>query len=164
MSEDEDRHQSEAEAAEQEIRQARKFSMGEAMARMAGPGAMKGASPVSPVQQAETEVGCWLRDNVDDAAGALQAVVHRQIRGSRLLLENVEQPLTAVAGYCRRILESDQLLKELVRQADVEWGRMMDERPHFERAGAPSDPDDPYTAHSVRHVLEEALKRLGPSL
>ena len=41
---------------EEEIRQGRKFSASEAVARMAGPGAMKGASPVSPVQQAETEI------------------------------------------------------------------------------------------------------------
>jgi len=35
---------------EQEIRQGRKFNSAEAIARLAGPGAMKGASPVSPVQ------------------------------------------------------------------------------------------------------------------
>ena len=160
MSDDEDRQQSEAEESEQEIRQARKFSMGEAMARMAGPGAMKGASPVSPVQQAETEIGCWLRANVEDAAGALQAVMHRQLKGSRLLLDNLDQPLDAVAAYCRRVLESDQLLKELVRQADVEWGRMMDERPHFERQGAPADSDDPYTVESVQEALRNVLR--GP--
>ena len=42
---------------EREIREARKFTPQEALARMAGPGAMKGASPVSPSQQAENEVG-----------------------------------------------------------------------------------------------------------
>ena len=51
---------------EQEIREARKFSMEEAMARMAGPGAMSGASPVSEVQQAETEIGTWLRGHLAD--------------------------------------------------------------------------------------------------
>ena len=161
MSEEKGREQADAEAVEEEIRQARKFSMGEAMARMAGPGAMKGASPVSPVQQAETEVGSWLRANVEDAAGALQAVIHRQLKGSRLLLDNLERPLLAIAGYCSRVLDSDQLLHELVRQADVEGGRMMDERPHFERAGALADPGDPYTIASVREALGAALKKAG---
>jgi len=142
---------------EREIRQARKFSARDAMARMAGPGAMKGASPVSPVQQAETEIGNWLNDNLADPCGALRLVMNRHLRGSEQLLENVERPLSALASHFESVLESDYLLKETVREADLEWGRSMDERPHFEsEAGAP-DPDDPYTVQSVRTALDEAL-------
>ena len=142
-----------------EIRQGRTFSPQEAIARMAGPGAMKGASPVSPVQQAETEIMCWLGAQLRDATGALPTVLHRQIRGSELLLANLHQPLVAVAGYCRNVLGSDYLLKELVREADVEWGRVMAERPYFDRA-SPPHPDDPYTAESVRLALSDIVKRL----
>jgi len=146
---------------ERDMRQGRKFTPTEAMARLAGPGAMKGASPVSPVQQAETEIGNWLRSNFPDTAGALQMLLQRNLKGSELLVDNVDQPLSALAGYCKRVLKSDLLLNELVRQADVEWGRRMDERPYFEREGSAAHPDDPYTRESVRRSLADALKRLA---
>lgn len=145
---------------EREIRQGRKFTANEALARLAGPGAMKGASPVSPVQQAETEIGTWVRRNVGDTTGALQMLLQRNLKGSELLLRNLDRPLAALAAYCKHILDSEHLLNEFVRQADVEWGQRMDERPHFEREGCPPDADDPYTVESVRHTLAEALSRL----
>jgi len=146
---------------EQEIRQSRRFTIEEAMARMAGPGAMKGASPVSEVQQAENEVGNWLRGHVEDPVGALTAVMHRHIKATRLFLDRLDRPLEAIKAYSERLLGSDELLKELVRETDVEWGRMMDERPHFERDGAASDPDDPYNFEGVQRVLRGILKALG---
>jgi hypothetical protein len=122
---------------------------------------MKGASPVSPVQQAETEIGTWLRSNVPDPAGALAALLHRHLKGSELLLDNLERPLTALAQYCEDLLASEYLLKDLVREADVEWSRTMDERPYFEREGSAPNANDPYTVESVRTVLGEMLQQLG---
>jgi hypothetical protein len=52
-------------------------------------------------------------------------------------------------------------LKELVREADVEWGRVQGERPYFEREGLPPDPDDPYTFESVRKTLAGIIEQLG---
>ena len=145
---------------ERKLRQGRKFTPEEALARMAGPGAMKGASPVSPILQAETEVGNWLRDNLDDPTGALEVQLHRHIKGSSALLNSLDRPLEALAQYLRRIVESEATLHEVVREADVEWGRRMDERPHFERQGAAANPDDPYTVEGVRKLLAEALEKL----
>ena len=160
MNDERDRQQPDAEDVEREIRQDRKFTAKEALARLAGPGAMKGASPVSPVQQAETEIGCWLRDHVADTSGALHLVLNRDLEGSELLLANIDQPLVALAAHCRRILSSDERLKDIVRECDSEWGKQMDERPHFEREGAAPDPDDPYTVESVRRALGQALEKL----
>lgn len=162
---DQDRQRSEADAEiEREVRQGRKLGAKDLLARMAGPGAMKGASPVSPVQQAETEIGNWLRVNATGEGSALQAVLHRNLKGSALLLDNIDRPLVALASYCERVLGSEELIKELVREADVEWGRKMDERPHFDREGSPPDPADPYTAESVRKLLTGAVKLLtGPA-
>jgi hypothetical protein len=145
---------------EREIREGRKFNPKDALARMAGPGAMKGASPVSRPQQAETEIGTWLRVHVTDTAGALHALLQRQLKGSELLLDNLDDPLAALAGYCERVLASDYLLKELVREADVEWGRRTDERPHFDREGSAPHASDPYTVESVRGTLQDVLKQL----
>ena len=162
MSDDQEKQRSEAYAElEREMRQGRKFTAQEAIARMIGPGAMKGASPVSKVQQAETEIGTWLRSKLTDSTGALQALLHRRLKESPLLLNNLDQPLIALAAYCQQILASDYNLKELVREADAEWGRRMDERPHFNREGSPTHPDDPYTADSVRRALLEILTKIS---
>ena len=66
-----------------------------------------------------------------------------------------------LADSVQHILGSEYLLKELVRQADVEWGRVFGERPHFEQEGRPPDPDDPYTAESVRTALSQLLGKLN---
>lgn len=149
------------EEIEREIRLGRKFSASEAVAKMAGPGAMKGASPVSPVRQAELEVGAWLKAHVSDPPGALQLLLHRNVRGSPLFLENLDRPLVALRGLCEQILESDYRLAELVREADVEWGRAVDERPHFDRDGARPHPDDPYTIEGVRTTLTGIVNNLS---
>jgi hypothetical protein len=162
MSDDKDKQRSAADAElEREIRQGRKFTAQQAMGRMIGPGAMKGGSAVPRVQEAETGIGTWLRSNLTDSTGALQVVLHRQLKGSELLLNNLDQPLLALADYCQQVLASDYHLQELVREADVEWGRRMDERPHFNREGSPPHPDDPYTNDSVRRALGEVLTKIS---
>lgn len=146
---------------EREIRQTRKFNPQDALAKMAGPGAMKGASPVSPVQQAELEIGAWLRTNIADPNGALRLLLDRQAKGSPLLLEHLDRPLAALCGICEEILASDYRLAEFVREADVEWGRAVDEPPHFDRPGAERHPDDPYTIDSVRTSLTDIVRKLS---
>ena len=158
---DDDKSRSEADAEiEREIRLGRKFSAKDAMARMAGPGAMKGASPVSPMQQAEIEIGTWLGSNLSDDGGALRVVLLRHLEGSQMLADNLDRPLFALAEYCRSLLATDYQLGEIVREADTEWGRAMDERPYFQREGAQPHPDDPYTVEDVRKTLSDVLKRL----
>jgi hypothetical protein len=88
-------------------------------------------------------------------------VLHRHVKGSELLLNNYDQPLVVLAGYCQRVLDSAYLLEELVRNADTEWGRVMGERPYFEKEGSPPHPDDPYTVESVRNALSGILKQLA---
>ena len=162
MSDNQEKQRSEADAElEREIRKERKFTLAEAIGRMAGPGAMKGESPVTRMQQAEFEIESWLGDHLADAGGALPVVLLRQIKGSELLLNNFDQPLVVLASYCQRVLDSDYLLQELVRNADIEWGRVMGERPYFEKEGSPRHPDDPYTVESVRNALDRLLKQLA---
>ena len=162
MSDNKDTPRSEADAElEREIRKGRKFSLDEAIGRMAGPGAMKGVSPVTRMQQAAVEIENWLRQHLSAGNGELQVVLLRRVQGSELLLHNFEQPLVVLAAFCRQVLDSDYLLKELVREADVEWGRVQGERPYFEREGSPPDPDDPYTFESVRKTLAGLIEQLG---
>jgi hypothetical protein len=162
MNENQNTQRSEADAElEREILEGRKFTLEEAIARMAGPGAMKGVSPIPRMTQAEFEIESWLTSNVVDAGGALKVVLHRHVKRSELLLDNFDQPLVVLASYCKRVLDSDYLLEEFVRDADIEWGRVMGERPHFEREGTPGHPDDPYTVDSVRNALCGLLTQLA---
>ena len=154
----------EDEALEREIRDGRKFTLEEAIGRLAGPGAMKGISPVTRLQQAEVIVSEWLTQHMTDSAGALKTVLHRAVKESSVLLNNADQPLVALAAVCQHILDSEYLLAELVRQADFEWGQIMDERPHFEIAGRPPHPDDPYTLASVERTLRRICQQLATQI
>lgn len=154
MNEQERQRRAEADAElEREIRKERKFTLAEAIGRMAGPGAMKGASPIGRKQQTEIEIAGWLRLHLHDPGGVLSLVLHRYMQDSDVLMNNCDQPFTVLSECCERILTSEYALQELVRGADVEWARTMDERPYFEQEGAPSHPDDPYTINSVRAAL-----------
>jgi hypothetical protein len=162
MSDDQDAQRRDSAAdLEREILAGRKFSLEEAIARLVGPGGMKGESPVARLEQADVEIQSWLRSHVADAGGALEVVLHRRVKGSDLFLNDFDQPLVVLASYCQRILGSDYLLEELVRDVDVEWGRMMDERPFFERHDTSSDPNDPYTLESVRAEVTQLLAQLA---
>jgi len=162
MSQEKEKQRSEADAElEREIRRERKFSLAEAIGRLAGPGAMKGVSPITRMQQAGIEIETWLRLHLADAGGGLGVALLRRVRGSDLLLNNYDQPLGVLAGYCQRVLDSDHLLEELVRDADIEWGRVFGERPYFESAGSPAHADDPYTIDSVRNTLRGLLQQLA---
>lgn len=161
MSDDNSKPDSEDDAAlERQILAGRKFTLEEAVARMAGPGAMKGESPVARLRQAEIEIEMWLGKHVSDPGGALPVVLNRQVKGSEALLNGFEQPLVALASHCQHVLDSQYRLEQLVREADVEWSRVMDERPYFDRPGAPRHPDDPYTVESVRRTLNALLRQL----
>jgi hypothetical protein len=146
---------------EREIREGRKFTLAEAIGRLAGPGMMKGVSPVTRKQQAEAEIEGYLERHLSGAAGALPSVLLRQVKESELLVNNLGQPLVVLAASVQRILDSDYLLRELVREADVEWGRVYGERPHFEKEGLPPHQDDPYTVASVRAALTQLINQLA---
>ena len=162
MSNPNEKQRSEADAElEREIRKERKFTMAEAIGRMAGPGAMKGESPIARKQQSAVEIGDWLRYHLSAGQGELEVVLLRRITCSELFLKNFEQPLVALAAYCQQVLDCELRLQELVRETDVEWGRVQGERPHFEREGRPPDPDDPYTLESVRNRLTWIIKQLA---
>jgi hypothetical protein len=161
MSDEQEGQRSDADAEiEREIRKGRKFTLAEAIGRLAGPGAMKGESPIARLQQAEVEIETWLSGHLADAGGVLSVVLLRGVKGSELLLKNFDQPLIVLGSYCQRILGSDYRLQELVREADIEWGRVFGERPHFEQEGSPPDPDDPYSVESVRTTLSDLLRQL----
>ncbi|MBL8824073.1 MAG: hypothetical protein JNJ77_15910 [Planctomycetia bacterium] len=151
----------EAEELEKEIRRGRKFTIAEAIGRMAGPGMMKGVSPISGKQQADAIIEDVINRLLVDNQGALKSVIIRQLKASSQLLTRFHEPIQVLQDVLQHLLHSEYHLKELVRDADVEWGQMNDVRPHFEREGFPPDPDDPYTFESVKKTLESLLKEIS---
>ena len=123
MNDDKPKRPSEADAElEREIRDGRKFSLAEAIGRLAGPGMMKGVSPATKKQQAEAKIESYLERHLMSPAGALSAVLFRQVRVSELLLNNLDQPLVVLASCVQRVLDSEYLLRELVRESNVVVG------------------------------------------
>ncbi len=145
---------------QREIRAGRKFTLSEAIGRMAGPGAMKGVSPISRKKQAENEIETFLKQQLSDTCGALRTVLMRRLGSSEHLDSRYDQPLQFLADGLRHVLASELRLRDLVTDADIEWGRITGERPFFEKAGTPPHPDDPYTIQSVRITLSELLAGL----
>jgi hypothetical protein len=157
-----DNSQSDADAElQREIRKDRKFTLEEAIGRLAGPGAMKGASPIGRKEQAEAAIDNWLTLHLTSSQQPLQVVLLRQVTQSQLLLDNYDEPLVVLAACCEQILKSDDQLQELVRDSDIEWGRVFDERPFLDKPGCAPDPDDPFTVASVRNTLSTLIGQLS---
>src|SRR5262245_9670727 len=97
---------------QREIRAERKFTLAEAIGRLAGPGAMKGASPVSRKQQAHAQIEDYLSGHlVDSGGGALGTVLLRQVADCEQLLTALDQPLLVLADCVRQLLDSQSRLK-----------------------------------------------------
>jgi len=148
-------------AMSQEVLRGRSFSMAEAIGRLGGAGAMKGASPVALPRQAAARVQALLEEHLDDPGGILRRVVGREVVEGPDLLAHLEQPEAAVKVYLERLLAVPAELEELVRMVDQEWGQVVGERPYFERDGLPPHPDDPYTRAGVRARLGDLARRLA---
>jgi hypothetical protein len=146
---------------QREILAGREFSLSEAIARMAGGGLTKGASPITRQRQAETLIEEYLLHNLKDGGSTLGTVLLRQVGQSDRLLDNFDKPLSVLSQFVQHVLASEYLLANLVEEADVEWGRMFGERPHFEKPGGRADADDPYTIASVRSTLSQLLVTLA---
>ena len=161
MNDDPDKKSAERDKGiEREIRATRKFSLNEAIGQLAGGDFMKGASPVTRKRETELAIEEYLRRHLVDSGGVLKSVLLRQL-GRSLLNSDYDQPFAVLAEYLRKILESEHLLQEFVRDADTEWGRVHDERPYFQKPSRPPHPDDPYTLDSVRLALSQLRERLA---
>ncbi|MEY3299116.1 MAG: hypothetical protein RLZZ597_2376 [Cyanobacteriota bacterium] len=145
---------------QQDIRRGRPFSLADAIGQEAS-GFMKGESPIPKLVQVQGEVVHILKANLEDLEGALQQVLVRWLEDDPIRLSRyLDSPVEAVKDLIETVLTSPETLYDLVHQTDVLWGRLYDERPHFQKPGQAPHPDDEYTHESVRAVLEACLQRL----
>ena len=149
-----------ADDVQREMLAQQKFNMASAIGR-AGSGLMKGESPVSQQEQAIILLTQWIDQQTPDPSGALKSILRRRVRNNELLLANhLQQPLNALQEIINTILASDYAIEEFVRQVDVRWGELHQERPLFQRSGQAPDPTDEYTHESVRRDLILLLEKL----
>ena len=149
-----------ADEVQREIVVRQKFSIAGAIGR-AGRGLMKGESPFSRQKQAIAVLRLWIDQQTPDPSGALKSILRRRVRNNEpLLMRHLQQPLNALREEIDTILASDYALQEFVRQVDVRWGELYQERPLFQQAGQAPNPADEYTYDSVRQDLGLLLEKL----
>ena len=145
---------------ERELRRGRAFSIGEAIGREGG-GLMRGATIVPRTEQVAAAARQLIDDGLDDITGCARRLLAASVADDLEALErHHDAPAGAVLEHVARILASEAALQGFVRRVDADWGRLMAERPHFERPGRPPDPEDEYTHASVRAALERLVASL----
>ncbi|TVP67238.1 MAG: hypothetical protein EA342_09310 [Leptolyngbya sp. LCM1.Bin17] len=146
---------------QQELRLGRRFSLADVIGQEAG-NFMKGESPVPRLVQAKSQVRQCLASHLSDLHGALHQVLLRWIDADdSRISRHLDAPENALKELLEGVLQSSETLYELVRQADVTWGQLYDERPHFQQPGQDPHPDDEYTHESVRVALRACLQKLA---
>ena len=144
---------------QQDILDSRPFSIAEAIGREGGT-FLKGESTVPKLVQVITTINTFIDRNLRDPSAALQATLHQWIKVDPRVSQYKETPLVALEKILQSILDNPNLLYELVRQTDIKWGQMYDERPYFQKPGQPPHPDDEYTHESVTKDLQNLSVRL----
>lgn len=145
---------------EEEIRRGRKFDLSEAVGRQAA-GALKGASPIPKWRQVLGDIQMLLDSLLHDPEGSLNESILDHLKTTLPVADDPRKPAEeALTDYLRQILGSPSALADLVRRADVHWGRQYGEKPYFHKEGEPPHPDDPYTLESVARTLENLLHQL----
>jgi hypothetical protein len=145
---------------EREIRAGREFSIADLIAREGGD-FLKGESMIPPLVQAQHAIDVFIDRHLPDGSGALQITLKNWVGTHEALVsQHLDQPLNALRQAIAHILDHPQLLYELVKQADMKWGEIYDERPYFQQPGQPAHPEDEYTHDSVAQDLTRLLERL----
>lgn len=153
-------HTSQDDDLQQELSAHQTFSVAGVIGRQAG-GAMKGASPIPKLAQVTIEIVQFIDQNLSDPSGALKSLLRRRVKDNGVVMDrNIHTPLLGLREIIQPILEKDVVLHEFVRQVDVRWGQLFQERPHFQQAGQPPHPDDEYTHASVKRDLTTLLATL----
>ncbi|MDC0834751.1 hypothetical protein POG22_17325 [Geitlerinema sp. CS-897] len=146
------------------MRCTRKFTLADAIAKEGGT-FLKGESPVPKLEQAKATIHYFIDRNLSDISGALQAILQRWLDEDTIrVARNLETPLQALLELLDSLVNNSEMLYEFVRQVDVKWGELNDERPHFQRPHQPPHPEDEYTHESVRQQLLELRRRVEASL
>lgn len=145
---------------QREIVSEQRYSLASAIAREGG-NFLKGESPVPKLVQVTTEINLFIDRHLPDSSGALQAVLKRWVKSDSVVSQHLDSPLTGLEKIIDKILQNQQLFYEIVREADLKWGQMYEERPYFQKPGDPAHPEDEYSHESVREKLSDLREKVA---
>ena len=148
---------------QQDILDSRPYSLAEAIGREGGT-FLKGESTVPKLVQVITKINTFIDRNLNDPAASLQAILHQWVKGDPRVSKYKETPLVALDEILQSLIDNPNLLYELVRQVDIKWGQMYDERPYFQQPGEAPHPNDEYTHESVRQDILDLQAKLQQQL
>ncbi|NEQ50812.1 MAG: hypothetical protein F6K11_11860 [Leptolyngbya sp. SIO3F4] len=144
-----------------EIRQGRKFSLGEAIGRE-GSSFLKGSQAMVPRPlRALAVINGFIDRYLDDANGALQLCLKRWVKTDIRVGKYLDEPIVALQKVVLDIVQQPQVLYEFARQIAVEWGRMNGERPYFPKPGIKPNPEIVYTYETIQQILAKLLERIS---
>ena len=141
---------------QRDILSGRKFSLAEAIGREGG-SFLKGESPVPKLAQAIAELQMFIKQNLPDSSGALQAILCVSVETDARVPQHLDAPLIALEKILNALLNNQNLFYDFVRQVDRKWGEIYAERPYFQQPGQPPHPQDEYTHESVRLQLVDLI-------
>jgi hypothetical protein len=149
-----------------EIIRNQKFSMASAMGNNTiSQQKEKEAAAVPEVRQLESQLRNFIKSRLKDPSGALKSTLYLLVKDNHtLILENTEQPLLALIAMIENLLKDEPEFRAFVRDTDLEWGRICQEHPHFQKDDEDAGPDDEYTAESVEKGLRTFLNEISSQL
>jgi hypothetical protein len=131
-----------------------------------------GGSPIPVLTQMQMRAMQILREHLVDPEGALLKCLESEIQSQAELFAELqkehfrsvstgwdEQLVGILKRFLKSIVEDPEQLRTWTYKADVEWGRIYQERPYFEQQGR-SHSEDPYTLVSVRKQILTCLGHL----
>lgn len=148
---------------EREIRVGRDLTIADIIAQEGG-GFLQGESPIPRPLQAEAEVRLFLDRHLSDTSGVLKSTLQTWVKTESPLSQYLDTPLQALHKLLSAIVNQPSLLYEFVRQVDMRWGQLYNERPYFQQPGQPAHPNDEYTHESVHSTLSDLLAILSTQL
>jgi hypothetical protein len=153
MSSDSEAKKQQDQELQQEILKGRKFTLADLIAKEGG-GFLKGESPVPKFTQLKAEIKVFVTNHLQDSVGALQAVLYNLIEDDDEGVNKYENnPLSALNEMITKILSQPNIFYDFVRQVDLKWGQMYQERPYFQQPAQPAHPDDEYSHEFVKAQL-----------
>jgi hypothetical protein len=160
MSSEADKQANQDEEILRDVLKGRKFSVADLIAKEGG-GFLKGDSPVPKLVQVETEINTFIATYLSDSSGALQIVLQKWVKAEQSILnKHLDSPLSALVKIIEKITQNQELLYELVKEVDCQWGQLTGERPYFQTPGETAHPDDEYTHESVNRQLDQLLESI----
>lgn len=122
---------------------------------------LKGGSPIPQSLQFENKLKQVLASHLPDTSHALtQKLLEWTLQESQVKNTPDISAEKAIILLCQKICQNQNLLYEFVRQVDVLWGTIMQEKPLFQKPGQNPNPNDEYTHDGVKSKLNNLQEKL----